>query len=36
MFFLVEAFHKDLGMISSFLMLVNFDVAFTMLLLCYA
>ncbi len=33
--FVVKAFHEDLGMISSFLMLVNLLATFVMILLCY-
>jgi hypothetical protein len=36
MFSLVEAFHKDLGMIFSFSMLVNFYATLIMLSSCYA
>jgi len=34
--FVVEVFHEDLGTIFSLPMLVDFWVAFAMLLLCYA
>lgn len=34
--FVVEAFHEDLGVVFSFLILINPQVAFAMFLLCYA
>jgi hypothetical protein len=34
--FVFEVFNEDLGMISSFSMLVDFQVVFAMFLLCYA
>jgi hypothetical protein len=33
---MVEVFHEDLGTIFSFLLLVDFHVAFVIFLLCYA